>query len=288
MIWRRSSCHFSHLLPLIISITQWGDNHHIKLNGHGIRIPKLGWVNMTEELRFEGKIMSATVSEHAGHWYVSMSVELEQPDPIDFSKESVGIDFGVKSLAVLSDGTVYENQGLLRSELHKLQRLNRELHRRQEGSNRGYRTKRKLARFHKKIKDRRADRLHKMTTEIARTYRLIGIEDLSVKGMLKNHKLALSIADVAWGEARRQLEYKSQWFGGRTIRVCRFFASSKRCSDCGYVHQELQLSDRYWACQGCGVLHDRDWNASKNIEAEALRLVGAYQSIRRGSGYVET
>jgi len=253
-------------------------NDHIRLDGHWIRIPKLGWVNMAEELRFDGKIMSATVSKDAGHWYVSISVELEKPGPVDFPQESVGIDFGVKSLGVLSDGTVYENQGLLRSELNKLKRLNRELSRRQEGSNRWNRTKRKLARFHKKVKDRRADILHKMTTEIAQTYRLIGIEDLYVKGMLRNHRLALSLSDVALGKARRQLEYKSEWFGGQTIRVDRFFASSKLCSDCGMKNDELQLSDRQWACRGCGSLHDRDWNASKNIEAEMLRIAAVATS----------
>lgn len=114
-----------------------------------------------------------------------------------------------------------------------------------------------------------------MTTEIARSYRLIGIEDLNVKGMLKNRRLALSLADAAMGEICRQLVYKSTWFGGLLVRVDRFFASSKTCSECGHVNHDLQLSDRRWTCQGCGTIHDRDWNASKNIEVEALRLVGA-------------
>jgi putative transposase len=114
-----------------------------------------------------------------------------------------------------------------------------------------------------------------MTTEIARSYRLIGIEDLNLKGMLKNRRLALSLSDAAMGEICRQLVYKSAWFGGQVVKVDRFFASSKTCSECGHVNHDLQLSDRRWTCQGCGTIHDRDWNASKNIEVEALRLVGA-------------
>jgi len=200
------------------------------------------------------------------------------PEPVDFPQASVGIDLGGKSLGVLSAGPVYENQGPLRSELSKLKRLNRELARRQEGSHRWHRTKRQLARLHNKIKARRADALHKMTTEIARTYRLIGIEDLYVKGMVKNQRLALSISDAALGEARRQLKYKAEWFGGQTIKVGRFFASSKLCSECGHVNHALTWSDRQWACQDCGTVHDRDWNAAKNIEAEMLRLAGVATS----------
>jgi putative transposase len=251
------------------------NNDKFKVDGHWLRVPKLGWVNMAETLRFEGKILGATPSKQADWWYVSVHVEVEDSEPIDFLNESVGIDLGLKSLAVLSDGTEFENQELLRSELRKLKRLNRELSRRQPGSNRWRKTQRKLARLHKRIADRRNDTIHKMTTEIARSYRLIGIEDLNLKGMLKNRRLALSLSDAAMGEICRQLVYKSAWFGGQVVKVDRFFASSKTCSECGHVNHDLQLSDRRWTCQGCGTIHDRDWNASKNIEVEALRLVGA-------------
>lgn len=206
-------------------------------------------------------------------WYVSISVNMDDPEPVDFPNESVGIDLGLKSLAVLSDGTVFENQKLLRSDLNKLKRLNRELSRRQEGSHRWWKTKRKLARFHKRIADRRGDVVHKMTAEIAETYRIIGIEDLNVKGMIKNRRLSLSLSDAALGEIGRQVQYKSKWHGGVAVKVDRFFASSKTCSDCGHINRDLELSDRQWACQACGTIHRRDFNASKNIEAEALRLV---------------
>jgi len=251
------------------------NNDKVKVDGHRLWVPKLGWVNMTEALRFDGKLMGAIISKQADWWYVSIHVEVEDPEAIDFPHEVVGIDLGLRSLAVLSDGTEFENQKLLRSELRKLKRLNRELSRRQAGSNRWRKTKGKLARLHKRIADRRSDAIHKMTTQVAKTYRVIGIEDLNTKGMIKNRRLSLSLADAAFGEIARQLEYKSAWFGGQVVKVDRFFASSKTCSDCGYVNQELRLSDRHWTCQGCGILHDRDWNASKNIEFEALRLVGA-------------
>ena len=247
-------------------------NDQFKLDGHQIWIPKLGWVNMAEELRFDGKILSANVSTDVLHWYVSIVVELEKPEPLDFPEQSVGIDLGLTTLATLSDGKQFENQKLLRSELRKLKRLNRELSRRQQGSGRWYRTKRKLTKFHARIRNRRSDIIHKMTTEIAQTYQLIGIEDLNVQGMQQNRRLALSLSDTALGEIGRQLQYKSEWFGGQTIKVGRFFASSELCFDCGHKNTELTLSDRQWACASCGSLHERDFNASKNIEAEMLRL----------------
>jgi putative transposase len=178
----------------------------------------------------------------------------------------------VKTLATLSDGRQFENQKLLRSDLNKLKRLNRTLARRQSGSQRWYKAKEKLARFYERIAHQRLDLIHKMTTEIARTYHLVGIEDLNVKGMGKNRRLALSIADAGLGEIIRQQTYKSAATGGLAIKVGRFFASSKTCSNCGHINHALTLSDRTWLCAGCGTWHDRDLNASRNIEAEAIRL----------------
>ena len=144
-----------------------------------------------------------------------------------------------------------------------------------KGSSRWWKAKRKLARFHLRIANKRADDLHKASHKIASTYVFIGVEDLHVKGMAKNRRLSLSISDVGWGEFIRQIEYKSAAFGGQVVRVGRFYASSKTCNDCGCVNQSLVLSDRKWTCQGCGVIHQRDWNAAKNIEKEALRLACA-------------
>jgi len=251
----------------------------VKLKRYWLKLPRLDtWINMTEMLRFTGRVISVTVSEKCGYWYASVNVEVEPPEH-KYEKASVGIDLGVKTLAVLSDGTQFENQKLLRSELHKLKRLNRELSRRQEGSGRWQRSKERLARMHQRIANKRLDYQHKMTTEIARTYQIIGIEDLNVGGMLKNHRLALSIADAGLGEIRRQLSYKAEWYGGMVMLAGRFFPSSRLCSGCGCINSKLTLSDRVWTCD-CGAVHDRDLNAAQNIETEALRIVADVGSRR--------
>jgi putative transposase len=243
------------------------------VNDHSLYVPKLGWVNMAEALRFEGKILGAVVSKVAGRWYVSISVEMDRPEALQFPRASAGMDMGLKRLVVLSDGTQYENQVLLRSELTHLKRLSRRLSRRQKGSQRWWRAKDRLARFHERIADRRADRLHKLTTGIASTYAVLGMEDLNVAGMLRNHRLALSLADASFGEIRRLLQYKSDWFGGRVVEIDRFYPSSQLCSVCGVKNPGLRLEDREWTCLNCGTHHDRDVNAARNIHAEALRLL---------------
>lgn len=171
---------------------------------------------------------------------------------------------------MLSSGERFENQKMLRSELN---RLNRELSRRQPGSERWWDTKRQLQRFHARIKNKRTDDTHKMTTAIAGKYQTIGLADLNIKGMLRNHRLALSLSDASLGEIKRQMVYKSEQCGGITQKVGRFFASSKLCNECGCINHALMLADRTWTCQNCGTVHDRDWNASRNIEDEALRLI---------------
>jgi len=171
-------------------------------------------------------------------------------------------------LATLSDGYEFENQKLLRSELTHLKRLSRRLSRRKAGSNRWWAAKQRLARFHERVAHRRADILHKLTTRIARTYKLVAVEDLNIRGMSHNRRLALSVADAGMGEVLRQLAYKAS----RLVKVGRWYASSKTCSGCGHVNQELTLSDRQWVCAGCGVRQERDWNAAINILQEGLRL----------------
>jgi len=261
------------------------NNDKFKVEEHKIRIPNLGPkgtpVNMAEKLRFQGKIMGAVVSKVADWWYVSIQVDVEKATPVDFVKESVGVDVGIKALATLSDGSAFENQKPLRKQINQLRKLNRSLSRRKaptkqkQGSNRWWKAKRKLGRFHAHIANKRSDAQHKASHTIASTYAFVGIEDLHVKGMQKNRKLALAISDVGWGEFLRQIQYKSEAFGGRVQKVGRFYASSKTCNDCGHIHKELQLLDRTWVCQECGVVHARDWNAAINIEQEALLLAYA-------------
>jgi len=258
------------------------NNDKFWVNGHTIYIPRLGEVNMAEKLRFRGKIKGAVVSKVADWWFVSITVEIEQPEAKMFPEQStsvsppvdgsVGVDVGIKSLAVLSNGKEFENQKPLRNGLRQLKALNRSLARKVKGSNRWWKAKRKLGRFHFRVANKRADDLHKASHEVASTYAFIGVEDLHVKGMVKNRRLSLSVSDVGLGEFIRQIEYKSQAFGGQVVRVGRFYASSKTCNDCGYVNLRLTLLDRTWTCHSCRTIHNRDWNAAKNIEQEALRL----------------
>jgi putative transposase len=248
------------------------DGCRVKLDGHWIKLPKLDEpINMTEVLRLDGEVKSVTISKDGEYWYAATNVEVE-PSEHEHPKYSVGIDLGLKTLAVLSDGREFENQKLLRSELRKLKRLNRELSRRQEGSGRWRRTKKKLSRLHRRVANRRLDYQHKMTTEIAQTYQIIGVEDLNVAGMLRNHRLALSIADAGFGEIRRQLSYKTEWYGGTLGEVDRWFPSSRLCRFCGCINGDLTLADRTWTCD-CGAVLDRDLNAAINIETEVLKMV---------------
>jgi putative transposase len=246
------------------------DYERFKVEDHLFSIQKLATpINMAEALRFTGKLLWATVSYTAGHWYVSIQVELPDVAPASCPCAATGVDVGIKTLAVLSSGEQFENQKLLRSELAHYKRLSRRLSRRKPGSHRWYVSKQQLARFHERIANQRLDIIHKMTTKITREYELVVVEDLSVAGMLRNHRLALSLADASLGEILRQLGYKAH----RLVKVGRFFASSKTCSDCGYVNQTLMLADRKWTCSSCGTIHDRDFNAAVNILQEGLRLV---------------
>jgi len=245
-------------------------NDKFTVDGHWIRIPKLGWVNMTEPLRFEGKIMSARISERAGYWFVSIQVQLpatEQQVP----ERVIGVDLGIKSLAVDSDGEVFENQKHLAAAQKKLRRLNRWLARKQKGSKNWHKAKRKLARLHLRIANLRADATHKLTTRLAAKASTIALETLNVVGMLKNHKLARAISDAAFSEMVRQLGYKAV----QVVRVAPFYPSSKTCNACGHINPDLTLADRVWTCPACGTVLDRDVNAARNIRDEGLRLISA-------------
>lgn len=247
-------------------------NDKFSVDGHILRVPKLGNVNMTEQLRFTGKIMSAVMSERAGWWFVSITVEMEH-EPPQHDGGSVGIDLGLKTLANLSDGTVYENQRHYRKGLGRIKGLSKGLSRKQERSKSWHKNVLKLAKAHYRVACQRADTLHKMTTYVARTYKLIGIEDLSTKGMLANHCLAQAVSDASFFETQRQLCYKSDFYGGYVQLVDRWYPSSKTCNACGWVKEDLTLADREWTCERCGIRHDRDLNASLNIREEAIRLV---------------
>lgn len=248
-------------------------NGRIRLDGHSIKLQKVeGWINLTEALRFIGKILSAKFGFYGDYWWVSISVEIEyKPQPNN--GPAVGLDLGVKDLIVTSEGEIIENQANLRKYLKKLRKLNKALSRKIKGSKRWLKCKAKITKLHYKIACLRKDYIHKVTTYLASTYGLIGIENLNITNLVKNRRLALSISDAALGEIKRQLEYKVKWFGSRVQQIGRYFASSKIHQACGWKNEELQLSDRVWLCGGCGASVQRDYNAALNIRDEVLRLV---------------
>src|SRR6266516_5249657 len=248
------------------------NNDKFRVDGHWILIPKLGKVNMTEELRFHGKMMSATISYRAGWWFVSIAVEVEQETPTH-SGGTVGIDLGIKALATLSDGTVFENQKHYRRNLGRIQGLSKGLSRKVEGSQNWWKNTKKLAKAHYRVAGARQDVLHTMSTKVARTYALLGLEDLNVKGMLANNQLAQTVSDASFFEVKRQLLYKAEQYGSYVQLIDRWFPSSKTCHVCGWVKEDVTLTERVWVCEQCGTVHDRDLNAAIMVATEALRLV---------------
>jgi putative transposase len=246
-------------------------NSEIKLCDHGVFVPRCGWVNMAENLRFEGKINSAVVSQSGGRWWIAITVEVPDRE-VATEGEAVGIDLGVKEMAVLSDGRAFANPKHLRSQLRKLRQLNKKLARQQQGSNAWMGTKAKLTRLHYRIRCRRQDAIHKLTTAVAKEYGLIGLETLNVQGMMSNGRLAQAVGEVGFYEIKRQLQYKCKLYGAHLVEVDQWFPSSRLCSDCGWKNEGLTLSDREWVCLDCGCIHERDVNAAVNIRDEAIRL----------------
>ena len=210
-----------------------------------------------------------------GRWYVSLAVDADDPEPLPVTGHAVGIDLGVKDFAALSDGSKIANPRHLERRARNLARYQRRLARCREGSANRAKAKAKVARAHRKVRDARRDFLHKASTRLARDNDLIALEDLNVKGMTRNRKLARVISDCGWGKFRAMLEYKCERYGRALAVIDRWYPSSKTCSECGHLLAELSLSTRHWACPSCGTRHDRDTNAAKNILA-------AGQAVARG------
>lgn len=232
-----------------------------------LRVGKLGWVRMVEPLRFTGKLQSATISLSGGHWYVGVAVEMaDQPVPTH-QGGTVGVDLGVRNLATLSTGELVVGPKPHKVLLGRLRRLNQSLHRKVKGSRNRAKAKLALSRLHARIRNIRQDSLHKLTTDLTRRFAVIGIEDLNVQGM-QHGTLARSIGDMGFSEFRRQLTYKAEVSGSRVVLVDRFFPSSKTCSSCGLVNADLARGAMSWRCI-CGVEHDRDLNAARNLEKVA-------------------
>ncbi len=262
-------------------------NDQFSVDGSRIRIPNLGWVRMRETLRFTGKIMSATVSRVADRWFVSITVDTPEDLPLPKAENqgAVGVDLGVSALATLSTGESIAGPKAHKALFSRLQRLSRSLSRKIKGSSNRRKAKAKLARLHARIAAIRSDALHKLTTALTCRFHTIGIEDLNVKGMVKNRHLSRAVSDMGFFEFRRQLDYKTAQRGGVVVVADRWYPSSKTCSTCGHKLEALPLSVREWTCPECGSVHDRDVNAAINLRNLAVSsTVSACGEEGSGSG----
>lgn len=239
-----------------------------------VKLPKIGVVKVRQKLRYTGKLKSATVKRVADQWYLIVQMEVSQPfRKVKLTDKKVGLDLGLKTTIVTSDGQRFNSPKPLRKFEKKLKKLQRSLSRKVKGSNNREKAKVKLSRLHNRIANIRNDWSHKVTTKLIDENQVICLENLNVSGMLKNHKLAKSISDVSWSEIRRQLEYKANWYGREVRFVDRFYPSSKTCSKCGCVKESLSLKERVFSCNDCGNVLDRDINAAINIRDGAVKIV---------------
>lgn len=249
-----------------VAVENW---QQFKQANFKIHIPRIGKIKCSENLRFEGKVNNVVVKRIANMWFAVINIEIEDK-PIESpicnkNQVTVGVDMGVKSMMVLSDGTVYKNPKALRANLKQLKRLQRSLSRKQKGSNNRKKAQIRVARKHYRIVSIRKNAIHQATSEIVKKYDKIVIETLKPVNMTKNHKLAQLVNDVSFGEIARQLTYKCLWSGTELVKADQWFASSKLCSGCGNKKQELKLSERVYNCDNCGLIIDRDLNAAINL-----------------------
>ena len=273
---------------------QFVQNVSINFEKRKIRLPKIGEVKFGKNKTFVGRIGTCTISKtQTNKYYISILVDDGNPLPqksLITESTAVGIDVGIKNFAVLSNGQVYANPKYFEQDEKRLKVLQKRLSRKQKGSNRRERARLAVARQHEKIKNHRENFIHQVTSRIVRENQTVIIEDLNVKGLLKNHNLAKHIASASWSEFFRQLQYKCDWYGKNLIRIGRFEPSSKMCL-CGYINKNLTLNDREWDCPQCGRHNDRDLLAAMNIKRFGLQkqnLIGEISPVVGGVGDVES
>ena len=225
-------------------------------------------------IKNQDNIRSATLSKNKSNQYhLSILIDGDLLKTLDSPKNfSIGIDLGIKDFVITSKGDRFENIKIIRNNQKKLSKLQKQHSRKIKGSKNKEKARLKLAKYHQRLKNIKENYLHKVSNTLLNENQVICMEDLNVKGMMKNHKLARSIQELSLFRFETILKYKSNWYGRQIINIDRFFPSSKTCSDCGYINHNLKLSDREWICPDCGVIHDRDNNASINIENEGLKI----------------
>ena len=220
-------------------------------------------------------VKSLTLTKNpSGRYYLSILIDRDINHKVNETNNAIGIDLGVKDFVITSEGEVFNNLHFKKSNINRIKKLQRQLSRKEKGSNNRNKARIKLAKVYKKINDRKQYYLHAISNSLIDENQVICMEDLNVKGMSKNHKLAESILEMNFGEFRRILEYKAKWYSRKIVFVDRFYPSSKTCHNCGYVNKQLKLSDRQWICPNCGKIINRDYNAALNILNEGLRIIG--------------
>ena len=251
------------------------DNLTLYIKNGKVYVPKIkDGVKIKEHRKLEGKILNGTISRtSSGKFFVSITVEKEISYDIPYTDKAIGIDLGIKDFCVDNNGVKYENPKFKKKYENKLKYLNKQLSKKKINSSNRNKTRIRLANIYEKINNCKKDYLNKLSNKLTNENQVICLEDLRIQDMLKNHKLAENIQNCSWYEFKRQLKYKSGFKGHIISTIDRYFPSSKTCYDCGYIKEDLKLSDREWICPKCGCVHDRDVNASKNILKQGLNLI---------------
>ena len=252
-------------------------NDKLKFENNKIRIPKVGWIKIKGYKEISGRILSITISKtKSNKFFASICVTEFEPEQFEKTNQNVGIDLGLKDFAIFNTGEKIENPKFFVSSQKKLAKMQRKLSKKVFGSNNYLKYKIKVARFHEKIKNKRLDFLHKLSTRLIKEYDIICIETLKIQNMIKNHKIAKSVQDISLYEFTQQLEYKAKLYGKVISKINTFYPSSQLCSDCGYRNYEVKnLKIREWTCPDCNEHHDRDINAAINILNEGLRILNS-------------